>query len=334
MKTRFVSLAVALALCLTGAVFTADGTAAPKKIKVWTGNPEGDPILAGMKDAFKPFVEKESNGKYVVEIYPAASLGASDTAFQGTQFGSIQIVVDSVNNIGQFIPQFAALDVPYLLPDAEKLDRAFSSGAVQHLWSFAEKKGIKPLNVILATYRGILSRKPILTLEDARGVKDRTSASRYHIAAMESLGFIPTPMAGPEVLTAMQQGVIDSVDYEWHAFVNQRIVDVAKHLLLSDHLPVLYMAYTSSDWWDGLSSGDRDMFAKALEAYRQHVMAIYSERNAQVLETMEKDFGVKITRLSPEEKARWIEASKSSLSSFPPDIAALAEEIRAAGEGR
>lgn len=109
---------------------------------------------------------------------------------------------------------------------------------------------------------------------------------------------------------------------------------MAKHLLLSDHLPVLYMAYTSSDWWDGLSSGDRDMFVKALEAYRQHVMAIYSERNAQVLETMEKDFGVKITRLSPEEKARWIEASKSSLSSFPPDIAALAEEIRAAGEGR
>ena len=70
MKMRFLSLALALALSITGTAFVADGYAAPKKIKVWTGNPEGDPILAGMKDAFKPFVEKESNGKYVVEIYP------------------------------------------------------------------------------------------------------------------------------------------------------------------------------------------------------------------------------------------------------------------------
>ena len=334
MKIRLVSLALALALSLTGTAFVADGMAAPKKIKVWTGNPEGDPILAGMKDAFKPFVEKESNGKYVVEIYPAMSLGSSDSAFQGAQFGSIQIVVDSVNNIGQFIPQFAAFDVPYLLPDEEKLNRAFNSKAVEHLWSYAEKKGIKPLNVVLATYRGILSSKPILKLEDARGMKDRTSASKYHIAAMESLGFIPTPMAASEALTAIQQGVIDSVDYEWHAFVAQRIVDVAKNLLLSDHLPVLYMAYTSSDWWDGLSKADREMFTKALEVYRQHVINIYDERNAQVLVRMEKEFGVKVTRLSPEEKARWIEASKAALKSFPKDIAALAEEIRAAGEGR
>ena len=334
MKMRFLSLALALALSITGTAFVADGYAAPKKIKVWTGNPEGDPILAGMKDAFKPFVEKESNGKYVVEIYPAMTLGASDSAFQGAQFGSIQIVVDSVNNIGQFIPQFAAFDVPYLLPDEEKLERAFNSKAVEHLWTFAEKKGIKPLNVVLATYRGILSTKPILKLEDAKGVKDRTSSSKYHIAAMEALGFIPTPMAASEVLTAIQQGVVDSVDYEWHAFVNQRIVDVAKNLLLSDHLPVLYMAYTSTDWWEGLSKADREMFSKALEAYQQHVINIYKERNSQVLETMANDFGVKITRLSPEEKARWIEASKASLKSFPADIAALAEEIRAAGEGK
>lgn len=334
MKIRLVSLALALALSLTGTAFVESGIAAPKKIKIWTGNPEGDPVLEGMRDTFKPFVEKESKGKYVVEIYPASSLGASDTAFQGAQFGSIQFVVDSVNNIGLFIPQFSAFDVPYLLPDEEKLNRAFSSKAVEHLWTYAEKKGIKPLNVVLATYRGILSTRPILKLEDARGVKDRTSSSKYHIAAMESLGFIPTPMAASEVLTSIQQGVIDSVDYEWHTFVTQRVVDVAKNLLLSDHLPVLYMAYTSTDWWDSLSKADRDMFTRALEAYRQHVVKIYDERNAQVLETMEKEFGVKITRLSPEEKARWIEASKTAIKSFPKDIAALAEEIRAAGEGR
>lgn len=64
------------------------------------------------------------------------------------------------------------------------------------------------------------------------------------------------------------------------------------------------MAYTSTDWWDSLSKADRDMFTRALEACRQHVVKIYDERNAQVLETMEKEFGVKITRLSPEEKAR------------------------------
>lgn len=334
MKSRLLSCALALALALSGAALVPDCQAAPKKIKVWTGNPKGDPVLAGMEEAFKPYVEKESKGKYVVEIYPSMSLGSSDSAFQGAQFGSIQIVVDSVNNVGQFIPQLAAFDVPYLLPDQEKLDRAFKSKAVEKLWNYAYKKGIKPLNVVLATYRGILSTKPILKLEDAKGVKDRTSNSKYHIASMEALGFIPTPMAASEVLTALQQGVIESVDYEWHAFVAQRVVDVAKNLILSDHLPVLYMAYTSNDWWEGLPKADREMFAKALELYRQHVMGIYKEKNAKVLDVMAKDFGVKVTRPSAEEKARWIEASKGALSKFPAEIAALAEEIRAAGEGK
>lgn len=334
MKFRFVPAVLVLVLACAGLPGGVEAQAAPQKIKVWTGNPEGDPVLTAMKEAFKPYVETESQGRYVVEIYPAMSLGSSDSAFQGAQFGSIQIVVDSVNNVGQFIPQLAAFDVPYLLPDREKLERAFASDTARKLWSFAEKKGIKPLNVVLSTYRGILSTRPILRLEDAKGLKDRTSNSKYHISAIRSLGMIPTPMAASETLTALQQGVVDAVDYEWHAFVSQRVVDVAKHLILSDHLPVLYMAYTSNDWWNALSLADRDMFSKAIQLYYDKTAEIYANKNDQVLKTMADEFGVTVTRLSPEEKARWIEASKSSLKDFPADIAALAEELRAAGEGK
>lgn len=330
MKARLFLVVLA---CIGMLAFGADSMAA-KKVKVWTGNPEGDPVLEAMRDAFKPFVEKASNGKYEVEIYPSASLGNSDSAFQGAQFGSIEFVVDSVNNVGQFVPEFAALDVPYLLPDQEKMDRAFSSPAIEKLWSYGEKKGIKPLDVALATNRGIMSTKPILTLEDAKGKKDRTSSSKYHIATMEALGFIPTPMSPSETLTALQQGVVDAVDYELHAYLAQRIVDVAKNLVLSEHLPVLYMAYAGGDWWNGLSDEDKEMFTQAMKAYHEYLTNIYKERNAKVLETMANEHGVTITRLSPEEKARWMEAVRGVSGAFPPEIMAIAEEIRSAGEGK
>lgn len=334
MKFRFVSMALALALAFTGTVMTGDSYAAPKKIKVWTANGETDPCFLALRDAFKTYVDKNSNGKFVVDIYPNSSLGGPDTAFQGAQFGNIQLVVDSVNNVGQFVPQFAAFDVPYLLPDKEKLDRALASDAVKELWAYGEKKGIKPLCVNLATYRGLLSVKHLTKLEDVKGLKDRTSNAKFHISAMKALGMIPAPMNPSEVLTALQQGVIDTVDYEWHAYVANRIVDVAKNLLLTDHLPVLYMAYTSSEWWDGLKKADREMFTKAIEAYHAHLDGIYAAKNAKVLETMANEFGVTVTKLSPEEKARWVEAAKGALKDFPAEIVALSEKIRAAGEGK
>ncbi|MCH5277657.1 MAG: TRAP transporter substrate-binding protein [Desulfovibrionaceae bacterium] len=334
MKLRFIAMTLAAALALSGALVPADSLAAPKSVKVWTANGESDPCFLALRDAFKPYVDENSKGKYVVDIYPNSSLGGPDTAFQGAQFGNIQFVVDSVNNVGQFVPQFAAFDVPYLLPDKEKLDRALASDAVKELWAYGEKKGIKPLCVNLATYRGLLSVKPLARLEDVQGLKDRTSNAKFHISSMKALGMIPAPMNPSEVLTALQQGVIDTVDYEWHAYVANRIVDVAKNLLLTDHLPVLYMAYTSSEWWDGLNDADRDMFTKAIDIYHTYLDGIYADKNAKVLETMEKEYGVTITRLSPEEKARWIEAAQGALKDFPPDIVGLADKIRAAGEGK
>lgn len=325
-----------LTLCLMTTLLSGFPSAAEAaiKLKVWTANPEGDPVLTALRDAFKPYVEKESNGAYIVEIYPGSTLGGPDTAYQGVQFGSIQFVVDSINNIGQFVPQLAALDVPYLLPTREKLEKAFASEAAQTMFDHARKKGIEPLKVVLSTYRGLLSMTPIKTLEDARGVKDRTSNSRYHIATIRALGMNPTPMAPSEVLTAMQQGVIEAVDYDLPNFISQRIVDVAKNLLLSEHLPVLYMAYTNAEWWNGLPAKNREIMIKGFALFDARCKEIYATVKEESIKAAREKYGCTVTELSPEEKARWIETSKGALKEFPADIVKIAEALRAAGEGK
>ena len=53
------------------------------------------------------------------------------------------------------------------------------------------------------------NRNAIEAPDDVSGLKLRTMENPTHITAFETLGAAPTPMAWPEVISALQQGTID-----------------------------------------------------------------------------------------------------------------------------
>ena len=71
----------------------------------------GDPAVVAAQKDFKEFIETKSNGRYEVEVYFGATMGNCDTVFQGVQFGTIQIALDSVSNLSQFAPELADVSI-------------------------------------------------------------------------------------------------------------------------------------------------------------------------------------------------------------------------------
>lgn len=327
MKKIFSVVCLAAMLPLAGGVSAEAG---PVVLKASILQPEGDPSVVAFREGFKKTLEEKSHGKYRVDVFTGGSLGNADTVIQGIQFGTLHFATESLANFSQFNPELGVFDLPYLLPESKDIDKVFKSPVGQRLFGKIESRGLKVLDFWLSSYRAICSTVPIATLEDAKGLKIRTTASRWHMAAVQSLGLSPTPMAPTEIITGLQQGVIAGTDTEYPSIIAWHFIDVAKNVTLSDHVPCCWVMLTNQKWLDKLPEEDRAIVEESVQAYHSILTAEYEKQNAETLRSIVEDYGGKVYRLSAEEKQRWMDKSRAMYDTLPDNMKKLAEEIRAA----
>jgi len=91
-----------------------------------------------------------------------------------------------------------------------------------------------------------------------------------HVAAYKSLGIVTTPMAFPEVFTALQQGTVDGQENPLSVIMAANFDQVQKHLTLTGHVysPVVILMNKGS--FDKLSAADKQIF---LDAAKEAVKA-------------------------------------------------------------
>ena len=79
--------------------------------------------------------------------------------------------------------------------------------------------------------------------EDLKGLKMRTMENPVHIAAYKGFGIITTPMAFPEVFTALQQGTVDGQENPLPVIISAKFDQVQKHLTLTGHVysPAIFL---------------------------------------------------------------------------------------------
>ena len=84
-----------------------------------------------------------------------------------------------------------------------------------------------------------------------------------HVAAYKGFGIITTPMAFPEVFTALQQGVVDGQENPLSVIMAAKFEQVQKYMTLTAHVysPALLLMNKAS--FDKLSPADQKVFLDA-----------------------------------------------------------------------
>ena len=119
--------------CLVGVAFTSPAFAAydgPKfSFRVAHTTPPGNHITLAF-EKFKELVEKKSDGRISVQIFPNAMLGSDRVLMEGAQKGSLEMAVSSTPNMANFSPLYQIFDLPYITSpqNQEKLYAAIDSG--------------------------------------------------------------------------------------------------------------------------------------------------------------------------------------------------------------
>lgn len=217
-------------------------------------------------NAFAKTLEEGSQGKHKVQQFPNSALGGEREVIEGLQLGTIDMAVLSTGATMNFVPNAAVFDIPFLLRDLDHARKVLDGEIGQKMLTEFNKRGLVALAWGEQGFRHLTNNvRPVATPADAKGLKVRTTENQLHIAAFRAIGILPTPMAWPEVITALQQGTIDGQENPLSVITSAKLSQVQKHLSLTGHVYAPAVIVVSPMVYEKLSKEDQALFQKAAQ---------------------------------------------------------------------
>lgn len=226
--------------------------------------------------AFKESVEKDSDGRIKVEIFPGGALGGERDIIESVQLGTIDMAMTSTSVVGNFVPDVLVFDIPFLFRNTAHA-RAVVDGPVgQDILKKFEAQNLVGLGYGENGFRHLTNNKhEVKTPADMSGMSIRTMENPIHIKAFSQLGARPTPIAWPELYAALQQGVVDGEENPISNIITAKFFQVQKYLALTGHVYAPTVILIAPATWSKLSDADKTIVkagvAKAIAAQRAEV---------------------------------------------------------------
>ena len=235
-------------------------------------------------------VEKGTLGRYKCQHFPSSALGGEREMIESVQLGTQDMVNTSTGPLGNFVPEVKVVDIPFLFRDYDHARKVMDGPIGQDLLKKMQAKGLMGLAWTENGFRHMTNNKrPIVQASDAAGLKVRTMENKVHMEGYKTFGLLPTPMAFPELFTALQQGTVDGQENPIPVILSSKFSQVQKHLSLTGHVYSPAALILSSKVWDKLSEADKKVFVaaaqKAAVAQRKRV----NDDEANAIAQLKKD---------------------------------------------
>ncbi len=240
--------------------------------------------------AFCEAFEKGTEGRFVCQHFPSAALGGERESIEAAQLGTQDLVVTSTGPLGNFVPETKILDIPFLFRDYDHARKTLDGPIGQDLLKKVGSKGLIGLAWAENGFRHMTNNKrPIMTAADAAGLKVRTMENKVHMEGYKSFGVLPTPMAFPELFTALQQGTVDGQENPIPVILAAKFAQVQKYLSLTGHVYSPAIIIMSPKVWSGLSAADKKVFTDAAQVGAAAMRKRVNDDEARGIAQLRKD---------------------------------------------
>lgn len=225
-----------------------------------------DHVLNLSSIKFKEEVEKNSDGRITVDIYPAMQLGGEADMMEQMKNGSLDIAPITVATLSSRSESFNAWLMPYVFDGLEGAYEMTTTDIGQDiLHSLSEDEGVMPLDYWMIPPRHISSPHKLETLDDFKGKKIRITPAQAIGDFYEALGAVPTAMEQQEIYNALQTGVMDGMDSDLESVIVNRFFEIAEYLNLTRHHHWTMGVMFSEKTWNELSDEDREIVQNAVK---------------------------------------------------------------------
>lgn len=249
---------------------------------------------------FKNEIEKNSDGRYEVQIFPQSQMGPDREMVEATQSGMLQIAVPPSSILASWDPSFDVIELPFIYPSKQAAFNVVNSEVGDKLLQRLDRMNLKGLGYMESGVRHITNNKrPIKTTDDLNDIKIRTMKVPSHLDTFNSVGASATPMNFGEVYSALQQKVIDGQENPTSIIYSQRFYEVQKYMSLTNHVVTFYLPVMNYEFWMMLSPEDQKLITDAFDhavAFQNQI--VEAEDKQQLAEMIEA--GLEVNELTPE----------------------------------
>ena len=240
-----------------------------------------NPAKHGTSQASQQFIDKLaelSGGKIKVIHHHSGALGGEREVAQQIQLGAVDFGPITTAPLSTLIPEMSVFQLPYIFRDYEHVFKALdgSDTITKYYEAVLDKKAFKLVGFIAAGYRGIYGHGAINSLADVKGRKVRVQEDKILVATFRALGMISTPIAFPEVATALQTKVIDFAEGGVNTFYHNKFYDIVKYVADVRHThQAVALVMSKAAWQKQDASGQKaimDAWAHARAFNRKFIL--------------------------------------------------------------
>lgn len=276
---------------------------------------------------FAELLDKKSGGKIQLQIFPNGQIGGNREMIESMQVGALDMALPALPALGGFTDKTKVFDLFYLFDDNKQAEKVLDGPVGQDVAKAVEAANIKIISWWTQGFRETTANREIRKPADLKGLKIRVMENPLHIEAWNTLGASAIPMAFSEVLTSLQQGVLDAQENPYQNIVNSGFHTVQKFIIETHHLYGPLPVVVSKIVWDKLTAEQQKIILEAAEETKVWQRAKQDEINNKLKADIQKTGKNVIIELTPEQKNEFRQKLAPLYKKYAPQMNGIVEKI-------
>ena len=263
-------------------------------LKIATLSPEGTALVDAYRSASEE-IQERTEGRVHLKIYTGGVMGNDATVIRKMRLGQLHGGFVGSGALATAYQDYAILSLPMLIRADDEAD-AVRAALEERLTQGLLDNGLISMGMLELGFVYVMSNQPIASKEDIAATKCWVPEG-YDIGRdiFEAFGVAPIPLPMPDVLTALQTGLIDTVANSPAVTLALQWFTAVTHLT---DFPLLYNYGShvfSQKAWDKLEPQDQEIVAEVLGRHMAELNAGSRETHAQALAALENQGIVFVT---------------------------------------
>ncbi|HKE39674.1 MAG TPA: sialic acid TRAP transporter substrate-binding protein SiaP [Casimicrobiaceae bacterium] len=234
-------------------------------------------------------IEKRTNGKYHIDVFPASTLGKESDLNQGLSLGTVDMIISGLSFAARTMPRIGVGYYPYTFRDGDHLLKYSKSDLFKGMVDeYREKTGIQ---ITAMTYYGVrhsTTNRPFTDCAGMKGLKMRVPDVPAYLALPKSCGANPTPIAFAEVYLALQNGTVDAQENPLTTIEAKKFYEVQKYIILTGHIVDSLATQIAPHVWNKLSDQEKQVFTRVTQEAAANATAEIQKREAELADEFKK----------------------------------------------
>lgn len=230
-------------------------------------------------------IARRSQGKFLIRVFPASSLGKESDLNQALQLGAVDVITSGVAFAARIYPRLGIAYFPYLFRDAEHLLAYSRSDVFREIADgFREKTGIQILAYTYYGTRHTSAQSAFSDCKGMRGLKIRVPDVPVYSVMPRACDANPTPIAFAEVYLALQNNTVDAQENPLTTMLAKKFYEVQKHIMLTGHVVDGLTTQVGPHLWNRLSDADKSLFTEVAREAAARASDETRQREAKLIE--------------------------------------------------